>query len=194
MPKYLPPKVSERGGRRGEAYSLPVLIGRRPSQGPPDVPKETRRAEDHRHRCSQGCRGVAEVQGGHDRRVVGGRVGRVQLRCDGWQQPSREHLGRPRPGGLPGSAAFVLAGIGGGGGTSRDDPTGDDLHQEVARSLVVAGDLTGTQRDGDAARVCWTAGLTRDTVGRMAEVTIRELRNRGGEVVDRVAAGERLTV
>ena len=28
----------------------------------------------------------------------------------------------------------------------------------------------------------------------MAEVTIRELRNRGGEVVDRVAAGERLTV
>ncbi len=28
----------------------------------------------------------------------------------------------------------------------------------------------------------------------MAEVTIRELRNRGGDVVDRVAAGERLTV
>lgn len=28
----------------------------------------------------------------------------------------------------------------------------------------------------------------------MAEVTIRDLRNRGGEVVDRVAAGERLTV
>lgn len=28
----------------------------------------------------------------------------------------------------------------------------------------------------------------------MADVTIRELRNRGGEVVDRVAAGERLTV
>ena len=28
----------------------------------------------------------------------------------------------------------------------------------------------------------------------MAEVTIRELRNHGGEVVDRVAAGERLTV
>ena len=36
--------------------------------------------------------------------------------------------------------------------------------------------------------------LTRDTVGAMADVTIRELRNRGGEVVDRVAAGERLTV
>ena len=28
----------------------------------------------------------------------------------------------------------------------------------------------------------------------MAEVTIRELRNHGGEVVDRVEAGERLTV
>jgi prevent-host-death family protein len=28
----------------------------------------------------------------------------------------------------------------------------------------------------------------------MAEVTIRELRNHGGEVVDRVAAGERLIV
>jgi prevent-host-death family protein len=28
----------------------------------------------------------------------------------------------------------------------------------------------------------------------MAEVTIRELRNHGGEVVDRVAAGERVTV
>jgi len=28
----------------------------------------------------------------------------------------------------------------------------------------------------------------------MAEVTIRELRNRGGDIVDRVAAGERLTV
>lgn len=28
----------------------------------------------------------------------------------------------------------------------------------------------------------------------MAEVTIRELRNKGGEVVDRVARGERLTV
>jgi prevent-host-death family protein len=28
----------------------------------------------------------------------------------------------------------------------------------------------------------------------MATVTIRELRNRGGEVVDRVAAGERVTI
>jgi len=36
--------------------------------------------------------------------------------------------------------------------------------------------------------------LTRDTVSVMAEVTIRELRNHGGGVVDRVAAGERLIV
>ena len=36
--------------------------------------------------------------------------------------------------------------------------------------------------------------LTRDTVSRVADVTIRELRNHGGDVVDRVAAGERLTV
>lgn len=31
-------------------------------------------------------------------------------------------------------------------------------------------------------------------MGNVAEVTIRELRNHGGEVVDRVARGERLTV
>src|ERR1019366_10351157 len=96
----------------------------------------------------------------------GGRVGRVQLRCDGWQQPSREHLGRTRHGGLPGSAAFVLAGIGGGRGTSRDDPTGDDLHQEVARSLVVAGDLTGRagetrshDRAGEGSAAAWLSSL-----------------------------------
>ena len=37
-------------------------------------------------------------------------------------------------------------------------------------------------------------GLTRDTVQDMTEVTIRELRNHGGDVVDRVAAGERVVV
>ena len=36
--------------------------------------------------------------------------------------------------------------------------------------------------------------LTRDTVRGMERVTIRDLRNRGGDIVDRVAAGERLTV
>jgi prevent-host-death family protein len=37
-------------------------------------------------------------------------------------------------------------------------------------------------------------GLTRDTLRRMAEVTIRELRNQGGKVLDRVERGEVLTV
>lgn len=37
-------------------------------------------------------------------------------------------------------------------------------------------------------------GLTRDTMHDMTEVTIRELRNHGGDVVDRVAAGERVVV
>jgi prevent-host-death family protein len=38
------------------------------------------------------------------------------------------------------------------------------------------------------------ARLTRDTVAIVASVTIRDLRNHGGEVVDRVAAGEHVTV
>ena len=37
-------------------------------------------------------------------------------------------------------------------------------------------------------------GITSDTLSRMAEVTIRELRNQGGEVVDRAARGERITI
>ena len=37
-------------------------------------------------------------------------------------------------------------------------------------------------------------GITGDTLGHMAEVTIRELRNQGGEVVDRAARGERITI
>lgn len=36
--------------------------------------------------------------------------------------------------------------------------------------------------------------LTCDTVTEMNSVTIRELRNRGGDVVDRVARGESLTI
>lgn len=36
--------------------------------------------------------------------------------------------------------------------------------------------------------------LTRDTMLHMAEITIRELRNHGGEVVDRVAQGEQIIV
>jgi prevent-host-death family protein len=36
--------------------------------------------------------------------------------------------------------------------------------------------------------------ITRDTLDPMASVTIRELRNQGGEVVDRAARGERITI
>lgn len=38
------------------------------------------------------------------------------------------------------------------------------------------------------------ACITGDTLHDMADVTIRELRNEGGEVVDRAARGERITI
>ena len=90
----------------------------------------------------------AEVQGGHDRRRCrqSRRTGPATLR---WMaERGREHVGRPRHGGIPGGAAVVLAGVGGRGGTSRDDPTGDDLHQEVA----------GPGRSGAPTRGCARLG------------------------------------
>ena len=39
-----------------------------------------------------------------------------------------------------------------------------------------------------------TVRITRDTLDPMARVTIRELRNQGGEVVDRAARGEQITI
>jgi antitoxin (DNA-binding transcriptional repressor) of toxin-antitoxin stability system len=36
--------------------------------------------------------------------------------------------------------------------------------------------------------------ITGDTLPDMADITIRELRNQGGEVVDRAARGERITI
>lgn len=36
--------------------------------------------------------------------------------------------------------------------------------------------------------------ITGDTMYHMADVTIRELRNQGGEVVDRAARGEQITI
>jgi antitoxin (DNA-binding transcriptional repressor) of toxin-antitoxin stability system len=36
--------------------------------------------------------------------------------------------------------------------------------------------------------------ITRDTLAFMAKVSIRELRNHGGEVVDRAARGEQITI
>ncbi len=38
------------------------------------------------------------------------------------------------------------------------------------------------------------ARITRDTFTKMADVTIRELRNHGGDVVDRAARGEQITI
>jgi prevent-host-death family protein len=38
------------------------------------------------------------------------------------------------------------------------------------------------------------ASITGDTLEPMAKVTIRELRNQGGDVVDRAARGEQITI
>lgn len=38
------------------------------------------------------------------------------------------------------------------------------------------------------------ARITRDTVTVVAEVSIRDLRNRGGDIVERAERGERLTI
>jgi prevent-host-death family protein len=38
------------------------------------------------------------------------------------------------------------------------------------------------------------ASITGDTMEHMARVTIRELRNQGGDVVDRAARGEQITI
>jgi prevent-host-death family protein len=48
----------------------------------------------------------------------------------------------------------------------------------------------GTSGDTSTAPLC----ITRDTVLRVADVTIRQLRNHGGEVVDRAARGEQITI
>lgn len=39
-----------------------------------------------------------------------------------------------------------------------------------------------------------TVCITRDTLDPVARVTIRELRNQGGEIVDRAARGEQITI
>jgi prevent-host-death family protein len=45
-----------------------------------------------------------------------------------------------------------------------------------------------------SARLAGAVCITRDTLVRMTRVTIRELRNHGGEVVDRAARGEEITI
>lgn len=54
---------------------------------------------------------------------------------------------------------------------------------------------TATHLLGEAGQAdCGPPGLTGDTLEDMAHASIRELRNRGGEVVDRVRAGEVVTI
>lgn len=82
----------------------------------------------------------------------------------------------------------------------------DDFLQEVGEAEE--RELRSILGDGPADRsVRWSASgpaessrtqpslrLTGDTFSAMSEVTIRDLRNHGGEVIDRVERGERLTV
>lgn len=55
--------------------------------------------------------------------------------------------------------------------------------------MLLAGDAAAAPAGSEAG-----SRLTGDTIERMETVTIRDLRNRGGEVIDRVQAGDRLTV
>lgn len=55
--------------------------------------------------------------------------------------------------------------------------------------------MTSRQRGaGSPDRSLPSGRITCDTLALMAEVSIRELRNHGGAVVDRVAGGEQVTI
>lgn len=56
------------------------------------------------------------------------------------------------------------------------------------------GVRTGHGQDPIGNYVTPPGRLTGDTISRMESVTVRELRNHGGEVLDRVARGEALVV
>lgn len=56
------------------------------------------------------------------------------------------------------------------------------------------GDLTGRWGTERGQQRFPRTRITRDTILNMTEVTIRELRNHGGEVVDRAAQGEQITI
>lgn len=68
-----------------------------------------------------------------------------------------------------------------------------DVHQMCTRAVVEGCQTRSTCRRSAAAR-------RQDVVSRVihfrlvAEISIRDLRNHGGEVVDRVALGEELTI
>lgn len=63
------------------------------------------------------------------------------------------------------------------------DTVGHGVHEAPGIDQVVAD-----------RRLAHRSGITGDTLHGMAEASIRELRNHGGEVIDRVAAGERVTI
>jgi prevent-host-death family protein len=78
-----------------------------------------------------------------------------------------------------------------GGGSNATSPNALPAlveHGEVG-DIEVAAASRNLPRDPDN-HLC----ITRDTVGGMNEVSIRELRNRGGHVIDRVEGGERVTI
>ena len=74
----------------------------------------------------------------------------------------------------------------------------------MADCAPAAGQVAAAMRAAAPSRIsstetCFSASIqsgciTRDTMRNMTEVTIRELRNHGGEVVDRVAQGEQITI
>lgn len=72
-----------------------------------------------------------------------------------------------------------------------DGETGGEQHRQRIRGERLFG--PGVKASPIAApngAVC----ITRDTVGHMSEVSIRELRNHGGDVVDRVSSGEHVII
>jgi antitoxin (DNA-binding transcriptional repressor) of toxin-antitoxin stability system len=62
------------------------------------------------------------------------------------------------------------------------------------RILGVTGDHDRTPHNSDPTTSPVTLSLTRDTLWLMTDVSVRDLRNQGGRVLDRVLAGERFVV
>ncbi len=54
--------------------------------------------------------------------------------------------------------------------------------------------MTGAAETSRPRRAIPSPRITCDTFDHMADVTIRELRNKGGDVVDRAARGERVVI
>ena len=57
-------------------------------------------------------------------------------------------------------------------------------------AILAEGSQTRNTCENETFRI----GVTGDTIGFMGTVNVRDLRNHGGEVLDRVSAGEEVTV